>query len=114
MYTNVRVDSQSIKLILDSSLANSIITRQLMNQLGHQVDHTASTRIITANRVTKTSIGKINNFLFEFNVLDWITQKLQLSQNGQQTYVPVMCSHFKTTHTLVSLIKLEEKKEKLI
>ncbi|KAG9286199.1 hypothetical protein G9A89_014185 [Geosiphon pyriformis] len=36
MYTDVKVDSQFIKLILDSGLASSIITQQLMNQLVQQ------------------------------------------------------------------------------
>ncbi|KAG9294287.1 hypothetical protein G9A89_021646 [Geosiphon pyriformis] len=35
MYTDVKVDGHSIKLILNSGSANSIITRQLMDQLGH-------------------------------------------------------------------------------
>ncbi|KAG9292012.1 hypothetical protein G9A89_017911 [Geosiphon pyriformis] len=38
MYTDIKVEGQSIKLILDSGLAGSIITRQLMDQLGCQVD----------------------------------------------------------------------------
>ncbi|KAG9290721.1 hypothetical protein G9A89_011684 [Geosiphon pyriformis] len=38
-----------------------------MDQLGHRVDHTASMCIITADRVTKTPIGEINNFSFEVN-----------------------------------------------
>ncbi|KAG9296539.1 hypothetical protein G9A89_015131 [Geosiphon pyriformis] len=37
------------------------------NQLGHQVDHVISARIITANRVTKTPIGKINDLSIEIN-----------------------------------------------
>ncbi|KAG9287780.1 hypothetical protein G9A89_017375 [Geosiphon pyriformis] len=56
MYTNAKVDGHSIKLILDSESAGSIITKQLMNQLGHRVDCTASARIITANGATKTPI----------------------------------------------------------
>ncbi|KAG9287769.1 hypothetical protein G9A89_017364 [Geosiphon pyriformis] len=36
MYTDARVDSYPIKLILDSGSAGSIITRQLMDQLGHR------------------------------------------------------------------------------
>ncbi|KAG9297759.1 hypothetical protein G9A89_011274 [Geosiphon pyriformis] len=67
MYTNVKVDSHAIKLILDSRLAGSIITQQLINQLGHQVDHTASARIITTDETTKTPIGKIDDFSFEVN-----------------------------------------------
>ncbi|KAG9304609.1 hypothetical protein G9A89_020173 [Geosiphon pyriformis] len=35
MYTDAKVNGHSIKLILDSKLAGSIITRQLMDQLGH-------------------------------------------------------------------------------
>ncbi|KAG9291722.1 hypothetical protein G9A89_012007 [Geosiphon pyriformis] len=38
MYMDARVDSHPIKLILDSGSAGSIITRQLMDQLGHRVD----------------------------------------------------------------------------
>ncbi|KAG9291339.1 hypothetical protein G9A89_003443 [Geosiphon pyriformis] len=45
MYTNVKVD----------------------DQLSYQVDHTTSARIITADRMTKTPIGKIDNFSFEVN-----------------------------------------------
>ncbi|KAG9301718.1 hypothetical protein G9A89_016789 [Geosiphon pyriformis] len=67
MYTDAKVEGQSIKLILDSSSASSIITRQLMDQLGRQVDRTASARIITANRAIKTPIGKIDDFPFEVN-----------------------------------------------
>ncbi|KAG9286354.1 hypothetical protein G9A89_014520 [Geosiphon pyriformis] len=67
MYTNVKVDGHTIKLILDSGLAGSIITKQLIDQLGYQVDHAASTRIITADGVTKTSIGEIDNFPIKVN-----------------------------------------------
>ncbi|KAG9305781.1 hypothetical protein G9A89_001069 [Geosiphon pyriformis] len=35
MYTNAKVNSQAIKLILDSGSVGSIITRQLMDQLSH-------------------------------------------------------------------------------
>ncbi|KAG9298454.1 hypothetical protein G9A89_000023 [Geosiphon pyriformis] len=35
MYTDAKVDGHSIKLILDNGSAGSIITRQLMDQLGH-------------------------------------------------------------------------------
>ncbi|KAG9290876.1 hypothetical protein G9A89_011026 [Geosiphon pyriformis] len=67
MYTDAKVNEHSIKLILNSGLAGSIITKQLMDQLGHRVDHTASARIITTNRTTKTPIGEINNFPIEVN-----------------------------------------------
>ncbi|KAG9298293.1 hypothetical protein G9A89_002781 [Geosiphon pyriformis] len=67
MYTNVKVDGHFIKLILNSGSAGSIITKQLMDQLGRQVDHAASARIITANGATKTPIGEINDFPFKVN-----------------------------------------------
>ncbi|KAG9285508.1 hypothetical protein G9A89_006496 [Geosiphon pyriformis] len=80
-----------------------------MDQLGFQVDHAVSTRIITTNRATKTSIALVDNgWLFKTNVmLDWITQELQLSQNRQHTCVPAMYGHFKITHTLAPLIELK-------
>ncbi|KAG9304238.1 hypothetical protein G9A89_019800 [Geosiphon pyriformis] len=67
MYTDVKVDGHFIKLILDSRSAGSIITKQFMDQLGCQVDHTASTKIITADGVTKTPIREINDFPIEVN-----------------------------------------------
>ncbi|KAG9293005.1 hypothetical protein G9A89_016367 [Geosiphon pyriformis] len=51
MYTNAKVDGHPIKFILDN----------------HQVDNTASARIITADKVTKIPIGKIDNFLIKVN-----------------------------------------------
>ncbi|KAG9301074.1 hypothetical protein G9A89_015810 [Geosiphon pyriformis] len=100
MYTDAKVEGQFIKLIFDSSSAGSIITRQLMDQLGYQVDRTASARIITADRVTKTPIGKINDFFFKVNGI------------GQHIYVPATCGHFKTPPRKKLLIELEEEKEK--
>ncbi|KAG9285381.1 hypothetical protein G9A89_010856 [Geosiphon pyriformis] len=51
IYSNVKVDGHSIKLILDS----------------HRVDCTASARIITADGATKTPIGEIDDFSIEVN-----------------------------------------------
>ncbi|KAG9285548.1 hypothetical protein G9A89_006536 [Geosiphon pyriformis] len=67
IYTDVKIDGQFIKLILDSGSAGSIITRQLMDQLGCQVDRAASARIITTNRTTKTPIGEIDALPIEVN-----------------------------------------------
>ncbi|KAG9287874.1 hypothetical protein G9A89_017469 [Geosiphon pyriformis] len=144
MYTDAKVDGHAIKLILDSRSASSIIIKQLMDQLSCQVNYTTSTRIITANGAIKTSIGEINDFSFEINgiiifikvlvmeatqyqaligndslsktnvILDWTMQKLQLSQNGQHTCVPVTCGHFKTTNSTTPLIEFEEKEKKPI
>ncbi|KAG9301344.1 hypothetical protein G9A89_018016 [Geosiphon pyriformis] len=118
MYTDAKVEGQSIKLILNSGSAGSIITRQLMDQLGHQVDQAASAKIITTDGATKTPIGEINNFPFEVNdimtfikvlvmeatqyqaligndwlskvnaTLDWNTQELQLTYQDQHIHVP--------------------------
>ncbi|KAG9305870.1 hypothetical protein G9A89_016522 [Geosiphon pyriformis] len=118
MYMDAKVDGQSIKLILDSGLAGSIITKQLIDQL--------------ADRATKTPISKIENLLIEINgiitpikaligndwlsktntVLDWMTQKLALSQNGQHIWVPATCGHFKMTNPTTPLIEFEEEKKK--
>ncbi|KAG9289122.1 hypothetical protein G9A89_022431 [Geosiphon pyriformis] len=67
MYTDVKINGHFIKLILDSGSAGSIITRQLMDQLGHRVDQVASTRIIMADEVTKTPIGEINDLPIKIN-----------------------------------------------
>ncbi|KAG9286796.1 hypothetical protein G9A89_012346 [Geosiphon pyriformis] len=144
MYTNAKVDGQFIKLILDSSSAGSIITQQLMNQLGRRVDQAASARIITADGMTKTPIGKIDDFSFKVNgivtpikvlvmkatqyqaligndwlskvnaMLNWNIQELQLTYQGQHIRVPATCGHFKTPPREKLLIKLEEEKEKPI
>ncbi|KAG9290285.1 hypothetical protein G9A89_022261 [Geosiphon pyriformis] len=75
MYTNAKIDGYSIKPILDSKSTGSIITRQLMDQLGHLVDCTASSRIITANKATKMPIGKINNLPIEINSIIVLIKK---------------------------------------
>ncbi|KAG9301036.1 hypothetical protein G9A89_015772 [Geosiphon pyriformis] len=90
MYTNTKVNRQTIKLILDSGLADSIITQQFMDQL----------ILIDNDWLVKTNA-----------VLDWNMQKLQLSQNKQHIRMPVMCDHFKLNSTILApLIKFEEKK----
>ncbi|KAG9297565.1 hypothetical protein G9A89_007640 [Geosiphon pyriformis] len=67
MYTDAKVDGHSIKLILDSGSVGSIITKQLIDQLGCQVDRVVSAKIITTDGATKTPIGEINNFFIEVN-----------------------------------------------
>ncbi|KAG9295303.1 hypothetical protein G9A89_021234 [Geosiphon pyriformis] len=107
MYIDAKVEGQSIKLILNS------------------VDRAANTRIITADGVTKTPIGEIDNFPFEVNgivtpikvLVMEATQYQALVNNdwpfkGQHICVPVMCDYFKTPPRGKLLIELEEKKEK--
>ncbi|KAG9290630.1 hypothetical protein G9A89_011593 [Geosiphon pyriformis] len=67
MYTDAKVDDHSIKLILDSRSVASIIIQQLMDQLGYQVDCTASAKIIIANEVTKIPIDKIDDLSIKVN-----------------------------------------------
>ncbi|KAG9285505.1 hypothetical protein G9A89_006493 [Geosiphon pyriformis] len=87
LYTNARVGGIDIKLILNSKLAGSIITKQLMNQLGCQVDHTAITQIITTNENTKTLIREIDNFLFEINGIQISTKVLIMKATQYQALV---------------------------
>ncbi|KAG9290046.1 hypothetical protein G9A89_010352 [Geosiphon pyriformis] len=67
MYINAKVNSQPIKLILDIGSTGSIITKQFINQLGCQVNHTASAQIIIVDGAIKTPIGKIDDFSFKVN-----------------------------------------------
>ncbi|KAG9286683.1 hypothetical protein G9A89_012233 [Geosiphon pyriformis] len=81
MYTDAKVKGQSIKLILDSSSAGSIITKQLMDQLA------ASARIITTDEVTKTPIGEINNFPFEVNGIVTPIKVLVMETTQYQAFI---------------------------
>ncbi|KAG9296148.1 hypothetical protein G9A89_014740 [Geosiphon pyriformis] len=115
MYTDAKVDEQSIKLIFDSGSA------------GHQVDHTVSARIFTADGVTKMSIGEIDEFPFEVNGIITLIKVLVIKAtqyqalvgnnwliNGQHTHVPATCGHFKVLSREEPLIKLKEEEKKSI
>ncbi|KAG9284852.1 hypothetical protein G9A89_003775 [Geosiphon pyriformis] len=88
IYTDAKVDGHSIKLILDSGLAGSIII----------------VHIITANRVTKTPIGEIDNFPFEINGIIILIKVLHI-----QTLVT--CGHFKPNNAQ-PLIEFEKETRK--
>ncbi|KAG9296681.1 hypothetical protein G9A89_009940 [Geosiphon pyriformis] len=124
MYTEATVNNTPIKLILDSGSAGSIITLQLVNQLGFKVDRATTSQIITANGSTKLPYGEIDSFPFEINgivistkvlvmdatqyqalvgndwltkanaTLDWTTQELLINYNGHQAKIPATCGHF--------------------
>ncbi|KAG9305496.1 hypothetical protein G9A89_006466 [Geosiphon pyriformis] len=110
IYTDAKIDGHSIKLIFDS----------------HRVDCATSTRIITADRATKTPIGKIDDLLIEINSItvpikilvmeatQYQAFELQLSQNGQYTQVLATCGHFKSNNitSSIPLINFEEEKPK--
>ncbi|KAG9301051.1 hypothetical protein G9A89_015787 [Geosiphon pyriformis] len=67
MYTEAEVKGKPIWLILDSRLAGSIITYQLIKQLQKTVNKPAQTVIVTADDIKKTPVRKIDNFLFIIN-----------------------------------------------
>ncbi|KAG9295561.1 hypothetical protein G9A89_003864 [Geosiphon pyriformis] len=104
MYIDAKVNGHFIKLILNSGLAGSIITKQLMDQLGHQVDHAASARIITADEATKTPIGEIDDFLFEVNGIIIPIKVLVIKATQYQAL---------TTNLTTPLIEFKEEEKKL-
>ncbi|KAG9287488.1 hypothetical protein G9A89_023860 [Geosiphon pyriformis] len=115
MYIDAKIDDHAIKLILDSGSAGSIITRQLMDQLGHQVDRAANARIITANGVTKTPIGKINNLSIKINGIMVPIKVLVIEATQYQALVGndwFTCGHFKPSNAQL-LIKFEKETRKL-
>ncbi|KAG9286127.1 hypothetical protein G9A89_010141 [Geosiphon pyriformis] len=129
MYTEATVNNTPIKLILDSGSAGSIVTLQLVNQLGFKVDCAATSQIITADGSTKLPYGKIDSFPFKINgiviptkvlvmddtqyqalvgndwltkanaTLDWTTQELLINYNGHQAKIPATCGHFQKPST---------------
>ncbi|KAG9289001.1 hypothetical protein G9A89_015550 [Geosiphon pyriformis] len=120
MYTDAKVNGHLIKLILDSGLAGSIITRQLMDQLGHQVNRAISTKIITADKTTKTPIGKIDDFFIEVNGIIILikvlvmkaTQYQALVGNNWLTKTNTILDWTTQNHMPAPLIDLEEEKPK--
>ncbi|KAG9292295.1 hypothetical protein G9A89_009107 [Geosiphon pyriformis] len=67
MYTEATVKEKPICLILDSGLAGSIITYQLMQQLKQNINRPAQTVIVTADGMKKTPVGEIDDFPFTIN-----------------------------------------------
>ncbi|KAG9299688.1 hypothetical protein G9A89_006404 [Geosiphon pyriformis] len=118
LYTDARVRGIDIKLILNSGSAGSIITKQLIDQLGRQVDCAATTQIITVNENTKTPIREIDNFLFEINGIQIPTKVLVIEATQyqaligndwlQHAQVPAICRHFKNQCTKKPLIEFKD------
>ncbi|KAG9298966.1 hypothetical protein G9A89_020279 [Geosiphon pyriformis] len=141
MYTEATVKGKPIRLILDSGSAGSIITYQLMQQLKQNVDRPAQTVIVTVDGMKKTPVGKIDDFpfsidgitipvkvlvmdtpqyqalvgndwLFKANAnLNWETQELKISYQGQNTIVPAICGIFNKYSEKAPVFEFEEKKE---
>ncbi|KAG9287492.1 hypothetical protein G9A89_023864 [Geosiphon pyriformis] len=142
IYTEAEVEEKAIRLILDSRSAGSIITYQLIQQLKKNVDRPAQTVIVTANSMKKTLIEEIDNFLFTLDgitipvkvlimdvpqyqalvgndwlqkanaKLDWKTQELQLSYQGQHARVLTTCGTFNKRLEKAPVFKFEKEEEK--
>ncbi|KAG9304374.1 hypothetical protein G9A89_019936 [Geosiphon pyriformis] len=87
MYTEATVNNTPIKLILDSGSAGSIVTLQLVNQLGFKVDRAATSQIITADGSTKLPYGEIDSFPFEINGIVIPTKVLVMDATQYQALV---------------------------
>ncbi|KAG9300050.1 hypothetical protein G9A89_018327 [Geosiphon pyriformis] len=144
MYTEAEVERKPIRLILDSGSAGSIITYQLMQQLKKNVDRSAQTVIITANGMKKTPVGEIDNFLFTLDGiiilvkvlvmdapqyqalvgndwlqkananLNWETQELTISYQGQHAWIPAICGTFNKCSEKALAFEFEPEEEKPI
>ncbi|KAG9285876.1 hypothetical protein G9A89_013301 [Geosiphon pyriformis] len=141
MYTEAEVEGKPICLILDSGSAKSIIIYQLMQQLQRTVDRPAQTVIIMTDSMKKTLVGEIDNFPFTIDGiiipvkvlvidapqyqalirnnwllkananLDWETQELKISYQGQHTIVFVTCETFNKQSEKAPVLEFEEEKE---
>ncbi|KAG9302379.1 hypothetical protein G9A89_011429 [Geosiphon pyriformis] len=114
IYTNAKVNGHSIKLILDNGSVGSIITQQLMDQLGRRVDRAVSAHIITTDGATKTPIGEINDFSFEINGIIIPIKVLVMEATQYQalhTRTLATCGHFKPSNAQL-LIEFEEETKK--
>ncbi|KAG9303483.1 hypothetical protein G9A89_018379 [Geosiphon pyriformis] len=93
MYTDAKVEGQSIKFILDSGSVGT-------------------------DGVTKTPISEIDDFPFKINDIVTPIKVLVMEATqyqalvGQHIRVPATCGHFKTPPREKLLIELEEEKEK--
>ncbi|KAG9293542.1 hypothetical protein G9A89_005545 [Geosiphon pyriformis] len=123
MYTEATMEGKPIRLILDSGSAGSIITYQLIQQLKQNVNRLAQTVIVTADSIKKTPVEKIDNFSFTINGitipvkvlananLNWETQELKISYQGQYTIVPATCGIFNKQSEKAPVFEFEEEKE---
>ncbi|KAG9290837.1 hypothetical protein G9A89_010986 [Geosiphon pyriformis] len=142
IYTEAKVKGKTICLILDSGSAGSIITYQLMQQLKRNVNQPAQTVIVTADGMKKTPVGEIDNFLFTLDGitipvkvlvmnapqyqalvgndwlqkantnLNWETQELIISYQGQHAWVPAICSTFNKHSEKAPAFEFEPEEEK--
>ncbi|KAG9306628.1 hypothetical protein G9A89_000727, partial [Geosiphon pyriformis] len=144
MYTEAEVEKKPIRLILDSEFAESIITYQLMQQLKRNVDRPAQTIIVTADGMKKTPVKEIDNFPFTIDGitipvkvlvmdasqyqalvgnnwlqkananLNWETQELTISYQGQHVWVPATCDTFNKCSKKAPAFEFEPEEKKPI
>ncbi|KAG9305501.1 hypothetical protein G9A89_006471 [Geosiphon pyriformis] len=144
MYTKAEVEGKPIRLILDSGSTGSIITYQLMQQLKRNVDRPAQTVIVTADGMKKTPVGEIDNFPFTLDGitipvkvfvmdapqyqalvgndwlqkananLNWETQELTISYQGQHARIPAICGTFNKRSEKAPAFEFEPEEEKPI
>ncbi|KAG9300775.1 hypothetical protein G9A89_023573 [Geosiphon pyriformis] len=142
MYTKAEVKGKTVHLILNSGFAGSIITYQLMQQLKRNVDQPAQTVIITADGMKKTPVGEIDNFSFTLDGitipvkvlvmdapqyqalvgndwlqkananLNWETQELTISYQGQNARVSATCGTFNKHSEKAPAFEFEPEEEK--
>ncbi|KAG9293597.1 hypothetical protein G9A89_005600 [Geosiphon pyriformis] len=144
MYTKAEVKGKTICLILNSGSARSIITYQLMQQLKRNVDRLAQTVIVTADGMKKTPVEEIDNFPFTLDGitipvkvfvmdvpqyqalignnwlqkananLNWETQELTISYQGQHTQIPATCGTFNKRSEKAPAFEFKPEEEKPI
>ncbi|KAG9287377.1 hypothetical protein G9A89_023749 [Geosiphon pyriformis] len=112
MYTEAEVKGKTIRLILDSGSAGSIITYQLMQQLKRNVDRPAQTVIITANDMKKTPVGEIDNFPFTLNGITIPIKVLVIDAPQYQALVPAICNTFNKHSEKAPAFEFELEEEK--
>ncbi|KAG9292781.1 hypothetical protein G9A89_006342 [Geosiphon pyriformis] len=117
---------------------------ELMQQLKRNVDRPVQTVIVTADGMKKTSVGEIDNFPFILDGitipvkvlvmdapqyqalirnnwlqkananLNWETQKLTISYQGQHVWVPAICGTFNKRSEKAPAFEFEPEEEKPI
>ncbi|KAG9294134.1 hypothetical protein G9A89_021493 [Geosiphon pyriformis] len=127
MYTEAEVEGKPICLILNSGSAGSIITYQLMQQLKRntpvrEIDNfpfildgiTIPVKVLVMDAPQyQALIG--NNWLQKANAnLNWETQELTISYQGQHAWVPAICGTFNKRSEKAPAFEFEPEEEKPI
>ncbi|KAG9301866.1 hypothetical protein G9A89_004545 [Geosiphon pyriformis] len=139
--STTHISTSSLSTAATANVSTTAATNNLLGTHSHQVDCTASARIITADGATKTPIDEIDDFPIEINsiiisikvlvmeaiqyqalvgnnwlsktnaTLDWTTQKLRINLNGQHIRVPATYGHFKPSNIMPTALLIEFEEE---